>query len=74
MKLKLSFYRGYLESFSTGLSSPRTTVNNIISKTENSNPKSENTYHKLNESTDINENNGQTKESENIKNEIINEV
>jgi len=42
--------RGYLESFSTVLNSPRTSVNNTISKTENLKEKSENNNQKLNES------------------------
>lgn len=49
------FYRGYLESFSSVLKSPRTPVNNII-KTENVNENIEIPSSKLNNSNDLNKN------------------
>lgn len=56
------FYRGYLESFSTVLKSPRTPVNNIIIKTENADENIESQSSKLNNSDDVNKNNFQAKE------------
>ncbi|XP_022162761.1 DNA polymerase alpha catalytic subunit [Myzus persicae] len=54
--------RGYLESFSTVLKSPRTPVNNIIIKTENADENIESQSSKLNNSDDVNKNNFQAKE------------
>lgn len=48
------FYRGYLESFSSVLKSPRTPVNNI--KTENVDDNIESPSSKLNNSNDLNKN------------------
>lgn len=56
------FYRGYLESFSTVLKSPRTPVNNIIIKTENTDENIESPSSKLNDSNDVNKNIPQAKE------------
>uniref|UniRef100_A0A2S2P4V9 DNA polymerase n=2 Tax=Schizaphis graminum TaxID=13262 RepID=A0A2S2P4V9_SCHGA len=54
--------RGYLESFSTVLKSPRTPVNNIIIKTEKADEDIESPSSKLNECNDVTKNNCQTKE------------
>jgi len=56
------FYRGYLESFSTVLKTPRTSVNNVIIKTENADENIESPSSKLNDSDDVNKNIFQAKE------------
>lgn len=54
--------RGYLESFSTGLQSPRPPVNKIVIKTEKADENIENQNFKLNEHNGVNKNNCETKE------------
>lgn len=66
---KFIFFRGYLESFSSVLKTPRTSVNNITSSTENEKPEIDNSI-----STNLNvikEYNCKTKElCTEIKNEV----
>lgn len=50
------FFRGYLESFSTVIKTPRTSVSNIISKIDVSNENSESYNIELNDSVTMNEN------------------
>lgn len=68
------FYRGYLQSFSTVLKSPRTSVNNVIIKTENSDEQSESICSKLNDPNDVNKNNENNCQAKQISVEAIKEV
>lgn len=65
------FYRGYLESFSNVVKTPRVSINNIKSETESSNEKLDNNQ-TLKKPANINENNSEIKEESYI--EIKNEV
>lgn len=63
------FCRGYLESFSSVLKTPRTSTNNVISSTENEKPGIN--HHIMTNLNVIKENNCKTKKH---STEIINEV
>lgn len=62
------FYRGYLESFTTGLKSPRTSLKNVALITEKTN---ENNLIKCSNTNDIDKKHDPIKE---LPEEIINKV
>lgn len=68
------FLRGYLESFSSVLKTPRMSVGNIISKTDVPNEKSESNNCKINDSIIIDENIENDKQSQGSCVKLKNEV